>query len=34
MSEELKEDPGRYTLWEVAWKDFAAHPILGVGTQN
>lgn len=25
---------GRYTIWEVAWKDFAAHPILGVGTQN
>ena len=25
---------GRYTLWEVAWKDFAAHPIIGIGTQN
>lgn len=25
---------GRYTLWEVAWEDFAANPILGIGTQN
>ena len=25
---------GRYTLWEVAWKDFTDHPLLGVGTQN
>lgn len=25
---------GRYILWQVAWKDFSAHPILGVGTQN
>lgn len=25
---------GRYTLWQVAWKDFSADPILGVGTQN
>jgi hypothetical protein len=25
---------GRYTLWQVAWKDFAAHPLLGVGTHN
>ena len=25
---------GRYELWEVAWGDFAAHPVLGVGTQN
>ncbi|MEJ7843401.1 MAG: O-antigen ligase family protein [Rubrobacter sp.] len=25
---------GRYELWEVAWRDFAAHPVLGVGTQN
>ncbi len=25
---------GRYTLWEVAWEDFEAHPILGVGTYN
>jgi O-Antigen ligase len=24
----------RYVLWQVAWKDFAAHPLLGVGTQN
>lgn len=25
---------GRYKLWQVAWKDFNAHPLLGVGTQN
>jgi len=25
---------GRYTLWKVAWQDFASHPALGVGTQN
>jgi tetratricopeptide (TPR) repeat protein len=25
---------GRYALWQVAWEDFAAHPILGIGTQN
>jgi O-antigen ligase len=25
---------GRYTLWEVAWEDFEANPILGVGTHN
>ena len=25
---------GRYELWRVAWEDFAAHPVLGVGTQN
>jgi tetratricopeptide (TPR) repeat protein len=25
---------GRYTLWQVAWKDFTSHPILGVGTHN
>jgi hypothetical protein len=25
---------GRYTLWQVAWKDFTAHPLLGVGTHN
>jgi hypothetical protein len=25
---------GRYTLWQVAWKDFARHPVLGVGTNN
>jgi tetratricopeptide (TPR) repeat protein len=25
---------GRYTLWEVAWEDFASHPLLGVGTYN
>jgi hypothetical protein len=25
---------GRTSLWEVAWRDFAAHPVLGVGTQN
>ncbi|MGH3089830.1 MAG: O-antigen ligase family protein [Rubrobacteraceae bacterium] len=25
---------GRYTLWEVAWRDFASNPILGVGTHN
>jgi hypothetical protein len=25
---------GRYALWQVAWKDFAMHPVLGVGTQN
>jgi hypothetical protein len=25
---------GRFALWEVAWKDFVEHPILGVGTQN
>ena len=25
---------GRYVLWEVAWRDFAGHPLLGVGTQN
>lgn len=24
----------RYLYWQVIWKDFAAHPILGVGTQN
>lgn len=25
---------GRYSLWKIAWKDFASHPVLGVGTQN
>ena len=25
---------GRYTLWRVAWQDFVAHPVLGVGTHN
>jgi len=25
---------GRYTLWQVAWEDFAAHPVVGVGTHN
>lgn len=25
---------GRYTLWEVAWDDFASNPVLGVGTYN
>ncbi|QIN83163.1 polymerase [Rubrobacter tropicus] len=25
---------GRYVLWEVAWRDFTEHPLLGVGTQN
>jgi O-antigen ligase len=25
---------GRYTFWQVAWKDFASHPLLGVGTSN
>lgn len=25
---------GRYVLWEVAWRDFVEHPMLGVGTQN
>lgn len=25
---------GRFTLWQVAWDDFSAHPILGVGTHN
>jgi tetratricopeptide (TPR) repeat protein len=25
---------GRYELWRVAWEDFTAHPVLGVGTQN
>jgi hypothetical protein len=25
---------GRYTLWQVAWEDFTAHPLLGVGTHN
>ena len=25
---------GRYVLWEVAWRDFVGHPLLGVGTQN
>lgn len=25
---------GRFTLWEVAWEDFASHPVLGIGTQN
>lgn len=25
---------GRYELWRVAWEDFGAHPLLGVGTQN
>lgn len=25
---------GRYALWQVAWRDFVAHPILGIGTQN
>ncbi len=25
---------GRYVLWEVAWKDFVSHPLLGVGTHN
>ena len=25
---------GRYILWQVAWKDFNDHPLLGVGTYN
>lgn len=25
---------GRYTLWQVAWRDFTENPILGVGTHN
>ncbi|WP_243638116.1 O-antigen ligase family protein [Rubrobacter taiwanensis] len=25
---------GRYTLWQVAWRDFAENPITGVGTHN
>ncbi len=25
---------GRATLWKVAWEDFSARPILGVGTHN
>lgn len=25
---------GRYTLWEVAWRDFTSNPLLGVGTHN
>lgn len=25
---------GRYVLWQVAWQDFASHPLLGVGTHN
>jgi tetratricopeptide (TPR) repeat protein len=25
---------GRYNLWRVAWEDFEAHPVLGVGTYN
>jgi hypothetical protein len=25
---------GRYTLWQVAWEDFRAQPIRGVGTYN
>ena len=25
---------GRFPLWQVAWRDFTAHPVLGVGTQN
>jgi uncharacterized membrane protein (UPF0127 family) len=25
---------GRYSLWQVAWEDFASNPVLGVGTQN
>ena len=25
---------GRYTLWQVAWKDFTSNPLLGVGTHN
>lgn len=25
---------GRYILWQVAWKDFASHPVLGIGTHN
>ncbi len=25
---------GRYSLWEVAWKDFASHPLVGIGTHS
>lgn len=25
---------GRYTLWQVAWRDFTSHPAIGVGTHN
>lgn len=25
---------GRYTIWQVAWKDFVSHPLLGIGTYN
>ncbi|WP_243638230.1 O-antigen ligase family protein [Rubrobacter taiwanensis] len=25
---------GRYVLWQVAWQNFAAHPVAGTGTHN
>ena len=25
---------GRFNIWEVAWRDFKANPVLGVGTRN
>src|SRR5215211_5274029 len=25
---------GRYTMWQVAWEDFASRPLLGIGTHN
>ena len=25
---------GRYSLWKVAWEDFASRPLLGIGTHN
>jgi hypothetical protein len=34
QSRYLSAGTGRYTLWQVAWKDFASHPALGVGTHN
>jgi hypothetical protein len=26
--------PGRRTLWQIAWQQFVAHPVLGIGPDN
>ena len=34
QSRYLSAGSGRYGMWEVAWRDFVSHPVLGVGTNN
>jgi cytochrome c-type biogenesis protein CcmH/NrfG len=30
----ITSNSSRYATWQVAWEDFASHPLLGVGTRN